>query len=54
MNKPYIMVKNNETNEKFSGKVACLKSKKLLQKKNANEDWALGCHPRDQWSPTIV
>ena len=47
--------KNNETNEKFYQKVACirkwlilvLKAEKQLRNKNHTKDWALGCHPGD-------
>ena len=51
------MCKNNEKNDKFYRKVASLmytemvnfmpQSWKAASKLEPNEDWALGCHPRD-------
>ena len=29
-----------------------LKAEKQLRNKNHTEDWALGCHPRDNWQVT--
>ena len=52
-----IIRKNNETNDKFYLKVEFLmytemvhlglKAEKQLRNKNYIEDWALGCHHRD-------
>ena len=48
-----IVDKNIGTNDKFYRKVAFLmyteifKAKKQLRNQNHTEDWALGCHPRD-------
>ena len=53
-----IVDKNNVTNDKVYRKVAILmcirkclisghKAEKQLRNQNHTEDWALGCHPRD-------
>ena len=43
---PAIIHKNNETNDKFY-RISMHTKKKQLRNKNHTEDWALGCHLRD-------
>ena len=44
-----IFPKNNETNDKFNGKIAFLRYTERVNFRiqNKNVTWALGCHPRD-------